>query len=431
MGLLLLPDARSHIGSYLLLVLAGSLLSLFAARSLTASGTAFLLLCGGLFRATLLAREPDLSDDFWRYLWDGRVAAAGISPYAAPPASSRLSALAPDLRARVAHPEIRTVYPPVSQAVFQIAAETGPGQFLCLKTFFAAADLSIVALLARSGGPAAPWAAALWAFHPLAVSESAGQGHVDSLGIALLLAAVMWLSNGRRAAAGVALSLSILTKYIPLAGALVFARRGRARLLGALLVTAAFPWMLAWRPGVPPVGGLSDYATRWEFNSVLYPAAVSMMEKGEVPQKAKAAFLRLKERLNHPPWTQAVFPFFYAGFFARALLGLLLFAALVAIAWRARTLEGGLFASLAALLIVSPTLHPWYLLWALPFAARQREPAFLFLSCSIPVSYALLYPAPGLTRPVILAVQYLPFTLLLAWTVTRRIRTQRTASANP
>ena len=99
---------------------------------------------------------------------------------------------------------------------------------------------------------------------------------------------------------------------------------------------------------------------------------------------AKDSFLDLKARWGHPAWTQGVFPYFYSAFFARVLLALLLAAALLVIALRVRGLEAGVFASLAALLLLSPTLHPWYLLWVLPFAASRREPAFLYLSFCVP-----------------------------------------------
>src|SRR5262249_10892434 len=155
----------------------GSLLSLLAARSLSASRIGFLLLCGGLFRATLIPRAPDLSDDLYRFLWDGRVAAAGISPYRFAPDAPELADIDPALRAQGGHRDMRTVYPPVSQAVFREAVSAGRAAPYALKIFFSAADLAVVALLARSGVPSARWAAALYAFHPLAITESAGQGH--------------------------------------------------------------------------------------------------------------------------------------------------------------------------------------------------------------------------------------------------------------
>ena len=90
------------------------------------------------------------------------------------------------------------------------------------------------------------------------------------------------------------------------------------------------------------------------------------------------------------------------------------------IARRVRDLEASVFASLAALLLLSPTLHPWYLLWVLPFAARGREPAFLFLSFGAPLSYALLSPLPGVSRGIVWAGEFLPFAALLAATLYRR-----------
>ncbi len=413
-GFLAIPDARSRLGTYLLLMLAGSLLSLLAARSLSASRTGFLLFCGAVFRATLLFRGPDLSDDLYRYVWDGRLAAAGISPYRLAPDAPQFAGMDPGLNSRVAHRESKTVYPPVGQAVFRVAAASGPLAESALKAFFGAADLAIVALLANSGGANASWAAALYAFHPLPITESAGQGHLDSLGVALLLASMSLARGQRPIRSGFAFALSVLTKYVPAAGTLVFVRRGGFRFAAAAVGLSALLWSAASQPGASPAGDLARYATRWEYNSVLYPAAVAGMEAMRLPQRAKSGFLALKERLHHPEWAQSVFPLFYAGFFARLALAVLLWAALCVIAWRARTLDGALLASLGALLVASPTLHPWYLLWVLPLAALRREPGFLFLSCSVPVSYSLLYPG-GLPPGIVFAVEYVPFLLLLLY----------------
>jgi hypothetical protein len=92
LGFLLLPDARSHLPVFLLFFLGGAFVSLLAAQSLSVTGPGFPLACGALFRATLLLRAPALSEDVYRYLWDGGVAREGISPYRyAPDASSARS----------------------------------------------------------------------------------------------------------------------------------------------------------------------------------------------------------------------------------------------------------------------------------------------------------------------------------------------------
>ena len=415
-GLAFLPDARTALLRYLLLFAAGSLLAILAARSLSASGSGpgFLLLAGALLRVTLLMRAPDLSDDVFRYAWDARVASFGISPYAHAPSDPEVASLALEAAAAVSHADVRTVYPPVAQAAFRAARGLGEGS-LPLKALFAAADLSVVALLLALGGPGAGFAAALYAFHPLPVTESAGQGHLDSLGIALLLASLVYLSRRRPVRAGVAFALAVMTKYVPLFAALSVVRgapssRGKWRFAAAAFAVGAAVWIAASRTGVSPWGGLSDYAARWDFNSVAYPALETLFARTDAPGAAKAAFSSWEGR---PGWMQPAFAFFYAGFFARAALALVAAAALVTIAWRIRDVETAVFASLATLLLVSPTLHPWYLLWILPFAARARNAAFLYLCSAVVLSYALLYPVVGLPRSAVYALEYVPFAALL------------------
>jgi hypothetical protein len=411
--LLLRPGARDSLVPYLLLFLVGSFIAIQAARSLSASGRGFLLLCGGLLRATLLWRQPDLSDDLFRYVWDGRVARAGISPYLYAPDDAAVSRIDPPLRARVAHREIRTVYPPAAQAVFRVFG--GGGSVLLLKSFLASADLAIVALLWTAGGPGNVFAAALYAFHPLPVTEIAGEGHVDSLGAALLLSSLLYFSSRRRVAAGLAFALAVLTKYIAIAAALPIFRRGRATGLVSALALSSAMWLMASRGG-GPAGGLDQFAKRWDFNSVLYPAAVRVMEVTGLPETAKDLFIEWKDRRN-PAWAEQVFPYFYPEFFARALLAAGLAILLVLIGLRVRDLESAVFASLSALLLFSPTLYPWYLLWVLPLAARRREPAFLYLSFTIPISYALTFPLPGASAAWVLALEYVPFAVLLSRTL--------------
>jgi hypothetical protein len=149
----------------------------------------------------------------------------------------------------------------------------------------------------------------------------------------------------------------------------------------------------------------------------------------DLPIRAKAAYERWKAKREYRPWMQRVYPYFYTAFFARALLGALLAVALVAIALKVGDLELAVFASLGALLLASPTLHPWYLLWVLPFAAKRREPAFLYLCTAGPLSYGLLYPLAGATPLAIRAAEYGPFAVLVATSLFKAAK--RRASAQP
>jgi hypothetical protein len=418
LAVLFLPDARARLSAYLALVAVASLLAIAAALILSGARPAFVLLAAILFRVTLLPRAPDLSDDMKRYLWDAKVAAAGISPWAYAPQDGRVARLAPEESARLPHRDVKSVYPPVAEAAFRVGS-LGGRSAVALKILFAAADVAIVWLLLRGD----VGAAALYAFHPLPVLEIAGQGHLDSVGVSLLLASLALLGCGRPVRAGIAYAFSVLTKYVSLAAAPALLRRSGRRFAAVALLAAATLWLAALRTGASPVGGIPDYASRWEFNSVLYPALVHAVSAAELPVRAKAAFLDLKERLGHPAWTQSLFPYFYDAFFARAILGFALAAGLAFVTLRVRDPKTATFASLAVLLLLSPTLHPWYVLWLLPFAAERRDPAFLYLSFAAPLSYLLLFGTSDASPALVLAAEYAPFAgLLLATRFRARAR---------
>src|SRR5262249_22071988 len=189
-------------------------------------------------------------------------------------------------------------------------------------------------------------------------------------GVALLLGCLVLLRRRRDVRAGSAFALSALTKYVSAFAAIPLLRDAPRRWRFAAAAAAVAGTIgIAWsRDGVAPIGGLSHYATRWDFNALAYPALTRAYAAVDRPPHAKALFELLKARLGHPAWAQAVYPYFYAGFLARATLATALAAALVTIGWRVRDTEAAVFASLAAVLLAAPTLQPWYLLWVLPFA---------------------------------------------------------------
>jgi hypothetical protein len=89
--------------------------------------------------------------------------------------------------------------------------------------------------------------------------------------------------------------------------------------------------------------------------------------------------------------------------------------------WLLRTQADGLDDLLAriwvvatALTLLTPTLHPWYLLWLLPLLTIQPRPAWIYLTGAISLSY-IFYIVTPTTRLLIGAMEYLPFVLLLVW----------------
>jgi hypothetical protein len=408
------PDYRASLLPFFALSASAALLALlFAPRATLRSA----LLWGALFRATVALRAPDLSEDLYRYAWDGHLALAGVSPYARVPDDPAVAPLRNADWAETAHRDSLSVYPPVSQAIFRVAAWTGHPRPV-LKILFGAADLSIVWLLSRFDGGL--YAAALYAALPLPVFESAGMGHLDSAGIALLLAALLFLRRSRPVAAGAAFALSVMTKFFSGFAALALARRGRLRFAAAGLVAAAAIWAAGTGGGVTPAAGLSNFATRWSGNSILYPAIEAAVERARLAPRAKAAYARWKSTRPERPWMERPWPWFYPELFARLFIAAGLGAVLVGIALGIPDPVRAAGASLGAFLLASPVLHPWYLLWVLPFAALYRNAAFLYLSVAVVFGYALLHPVAPFSPGLVLALEYGPFAFLLGFDVFRR-----------
>ncbi|HWE16785.1 MAG TPA: hypothetical protein VG758_06315, partial [Hyphomicrobiaceae bacterium] len=176
-------------------------------------------------RLALLFTEPTLSTDIYRYIWDGRVQAAGINPYRHVPAAPELA----PLRDPAIWPLINradyavTIYPPVAQTLFlgiTRVAESVVVMKLGLLVFEAVTVAVLIALLKRFAMP--PTRVAVYAWHPLTVWEIAGNGHVDAAMIALLMAGLLVFLDGRTLLAGVIATLGALIKPTALLALPVF-----------------------------------------------------------------------------------------------------------------------------------------------------------------------------------------------------------------
>jgi alpha-1,6-mannosyltransferase len=166
-------------------------------------------------RLAVVGEAPLLSTDVYRYVWDGRVQASGINPYAFVPADPALQAL----RDAAIFPRINradyavTAYPPVAQMFFLGVtrfAETITMMRLAMVACEIVTVLLVIDLLRRLDLPVT--AVVAYAWHPLALWEVANNGHVDALTVALLMGGV-WLAVRARALAGaVAVTLAALVK---------------------------------------------------------------------------------------------------------------------------------------------------------------------------------------------------------------------------
>ena len=355
-----------------------------------------------LFRLTLLPGAPALSDDLYRYLWEGNVQIHGFNPYLHPPNAEELSGLRDEYYPHVNHPSIPTIYPPLSQWLFAGVAKIHysvtafKAVFLC---FDLATALLVWRVLVCAGGN--PLLYLIYAWNPLVIVETSSSGHLDGVGVFFLVLSLLLFLQGKRMLSLFPLGLSVLIKVLPaLFIPFYFQKlRGRERpavlLLLPMFFLAYLPYMDAGRH---LFHALIRYGEAWEFNA----SAFSLLGVCVASREAREMIVS---------------------------------GALVALAiwlWRRELeLSDRMFLLLGALFVVTPVLYPWYLIWIVPFLTLRRSAAWIYLTAGSFLSYRILpaYLETGIWQEQLSTrlLEYVPFYLLLAsGPLVHWIRRQRT-----
>jgi alpha-1,6-mannosyltransferase len=303
-----------------------------------------------VLRALLLFAEPRLSGDVYRYLSDGRVLASGHNPYAYMPTDPRIN-----------HPEIRSIYPPHAQLLFAAVHQLTAWRLLII-----AFDLVAIVLLRRH--------ALAYATFPALLFEGTWSGHIDAIAGVLLAIALLRGS-------GVAAAFAGGMKVIPLAALPALLRRAQNRTRFVFTFAAALLLPIIPFLGRPIMPGLRDYATRWIFNSPLYDALFAIVDR--IPTKTIWTHHPLRFQLI----SDFVYRHLYTDFLTRAVMAAIALG-LIACAKRAST-------AVAALLLCSPAIHPWYWLVLVPASLVESRRWTLVALCA-PFSYLLYTGTPAI-----------------------------------
>jgi len=193
-------------------------------------------------RVVAISFEPLLSTDIYRYVWDGKVQAAGANPYRYVPADPALASL----RDTAIFPHINradyavTIYPPVAQAFFLLVTRLGANTLVMRLALLACETVTVLVvlrLLKRLRLPPTRIVAYLW--HPLPVWEIANNGHIDGLMVCLMVLGI-WLAIGGRAIRGaVVVALASLAKPLALPALAVIWRPWDWKMILAVIATIA------------------------------------------------------------------------------------------------------------------------------------------------------------------------------------------------
>jgi hypothetical protein len=320
-----------------------------------------------LARAIALLAPDALSTDVYRYIWDGRVQAAGINPYRYVPADPALAFLRDeDIYPNINRPEYApTIYPPVAEMIFFLASriqQTWTAMKLAMVGFEALTIGAILALLRRDGLP--PERVLIYAWHPLPIWEFSGAGHIDAAAIAFLCLALLAAMRERPVAAGAALALAILVKPFALVIAPALWKKWDFRMPAAfagVLLACYAPYLgVGWRV-FGFLGGYGGEEGYFEGGGFFI-----------------AALLR---HLGVPVPTGV----FSAGVVLAILSGLAVF-----VAWRPRREPvepwSPLLLAAAFLVLLSPHFA-WYFAWVLPLLCRQLYLPLLYLTLACFILY--------------------------------------------
>jgi len=417
------------------------------------------------FRVVLLFSEPIQEVDIYRYLWDGLVSNEGVSPFEYAPQVVVDCQLAPqvevDLRklvvlrdrspgiqetlSRVHFSQLPTVYPPVSQAVFAVAAWLTPDsatvetRAVIMKAILLLFDLGVIFFIARTvqhAGLHPGWSLA-YAWCPLVMKEFANSGHLDSIAVCLSAAAiyfaviglfpnpneenpVKWLLIG-----AVFLALAVGAKLYPvsLAPILAFSAISKVGWKKSLAVGGVF--LLATTISLAPMltpransndenvfaaeptdrqAGLKAFLSHWMMNDLLFLNVIenltpnSLRERDErtpwfviMPNEIRETIVaKVASQFRLPPDRV---PFVLARI--ATACGFVVLASWFA--WLATgTTEADrwlelVFLTVAWFWLLLPTLNPWYWIWSLPWIAFAKNRVWLALSGLLFLYYLRFY----------------------------------------
>ena len=384
-----------------------------------ASYGSVLLLCalGLLPRLYALPLPVTHSPDIYRYVWDGAVQRAGHNPYLDPPAAARYADVQraqPEAFSRINHRHLPTIYPPRAQHALHGSAKLGSPHenvavaILRWKTLCGLAELALWLVLAgllHQRGIDLRWLA-LWLLCPLPAVEIWLNGHIDILGVLFLgLTLLFWpdregriqrIASARTLLSGAALALALLVK--PLAGVVLpavlrFSRRSAVLWASAGVLAAVLVWLPYRQAGVQVTPSLGEYGRRWRSNdgafAVLQKVSETVTEIVYRPPYWNPWRVPALARLISGRDRATVWPDELAGFLARLASGLaLLWLLRVCIERQLSAPRSGLLL-LTSYALLTPVLHPWYLLWPLLLTPLWRQVAWpaLLLCALAPLAY--------------------------------------------
>ncbi len=414
------------------LYMVAFVVAMFAMRILLRSArpnrmVPIIILFGLSFRAIQLFSTPFLEIDIYRYMWDGTVVSTGMSPYEWSPAQARAAdpvvlesqqeivALASSTEpikrivGKVHFAEYTTIYPPVSQAIFGATmwlvqdSASVTTHLTAMKVTLVGFDVGTMFLLLaclRVVGRNPVWVAA-YAWNPLLVKEIANSGHLDSIAVFFMMAAVLIVAKELKRGgsfhwrsallAGVVLSLAAASKLFPIVLTPLFFmwiwRKGRSSAVVFVVTTGVTTALLLTPMLVSGKGesrnGLSSFLSRWRMNALVYDVVYENARIHDdrlepwysvIPVSTRDSLKSIARQVpGSLPEETKVARTFTLVLFAVIYLWILLRIGCQSDHASISMFPLSAFYVLVAFLFLQPTVNPWYWVWVVPFVCFTRN----------------------------------------------------------
>lgn len=307
-------------------------------------------------RAFLFLQSP--SDDAFRYLWEGSLLAEGFNPYLLSPDSPVLSHLAADypFHSQINHPGVPAAYPPFVLFFFSVVSQFSislPFLKLVLLLFDIGSLFFLRTILQKRHLPER-WLL-FYAINPLILYSFAGEGHFDSMQIFFLLGALWCHDRQKHGWLWVFAGLAVQVKYVALVAVPFLLNRENIKYLPLFFITVILPYLpFAGKDFLSVFNGIRQFEGDFAFNG-----SVNGLIRLITRNRELASYLcRI-------------------GFLAVWMIGFLRLNSL-----RKKNTDPikGITFAFSALLLLSPTIHLWYLTWILPFAIIRQTGSWLILT---------------------------------------------------
>ena len=367
----------------------------------------FLLVTGILFRLVFLCAEPNLSQDFYRFIWDGELIKNGINPYIHLPKDLISQIDLPITNAQELFDGMGDLsarhysnYPPVNQIIFALASFLGGGSILgsviTMRLMIILADIGILLLgrkllqnLNQSNH------LAFWYFlNPLVIIELTGNLHFEGVMLFFFVWALYLISNKKWVTAAPVYAASIMVKLVPILFLPLFLRYFEFKKSVLFYLLVGVSCVLLLLPFYSPVF-VDNYAetvglwfSNFEFNAGFYNALKKVVV----------------DYFDAKPWELIKV---YGKWVVRVVV---LGAVLLALLRKNQTLSDVITSMLILLTgyyFLSSTVHPWYLVFLVVLAMFTKFRFAMLWSFMVVLSY-FAYSNPDFDENLwLLAFEYL------------------------